>query len=74
MLLGAVALSACNPDRGGGKTGLVAKPVIYLYWEGVDGFESDKALDEEVNIEPQTLTSPERNGFVLVEWGGTEIK
>lgn len=37
-------------------------------------FMSYKALDEEVNIEPQILTSPERSGFVLVEWGGTEVK
>jgi hypothetical protein len=27
-------------------------------------------LDAPVNIAPQTLTAPARNGFTLVEWGG----
>ncbi|MBR0302565.1 MAG: hypothetical protein IJQ80_01820 [Clostridia bacterium] len=31
------------------------------------------ASDTEISIEPQTLTSPARDGFTLVEWGGTEI-
>ncbi len=32
-----------------------------------------KALDAPVKIEPQTFTCFERNGFTVVEWGGTEI-
>lgn len=37
-------------------------------------FMAWKPLDEPVEIEPQELTSPERKGFVAVEWGGTEVK
>lgn len=33
-----------------------------------------KALDEQIEIEPQVFVKPERKGFVLVEWGGREIK
>ncbi len=33
-----------------------------------------KALDEAVEIEAQTLETPERKGFTVVEWGGSEIK
>lgn len=36
---------------------------VFMVWEG---------LDAPVEIEPQELTAPERNGFVLVEWGGSE--
>jgi hypothetical protein len=36
---------------------------VFMVWEG---------LDAPVEIEPQVLTAPERNGFVLVEWGGSE--
>ena len=32
-----------------------------------------KALDEPIEIEPQVLPTYERKGFVLVEWGGTEL-
>lgn len=32
-----------------------------------------KALDEPIEIEPQVLPVYEREGFTLVEWGGTEI-
>lgn len=31
-------------------------------------------LDEEAETEPQQLETFERNGFTVVEWGGTEIK
>ena len=31
-------------------------------------------LDHEVNIPPQLLTAPERTGFTVVEWGGSEVK
>lgn len=31
-------------------------------------------LDNAVDIEPQQLETFERNGFTVVEWGGTEIK
>ena len=33
-----------------------------------------KGLDEYIEIQEQKLTTPERNGFTVVEWGGTEIK
>lgn len=32
-----------------------------------------KALDEYVEIKEQELTTPTRTGFVVVEWGGTEL-
>ena len=35
-------------------------------------FMAWQALEEPVDIEPQTLTAPERTGFTLVEWGGAE--
>ena len=38
---------------------------VFMAWKGVDEF---------VKIEPQTLTSPERNGFTVIEWGGSELK
>jgi len=37
-------------------------------------FMAWQPLTEPVEIEPQTLTAPERTGFVVVEWGGTEIQ
>lgn len=37
-------------------------------------FMSWKALEEPVEIKPQTLTAPERVGFTVVEWGGSEVK
>ena len=33
-----------------------------------------KGLEEPIEVEEQILVTPERNGFVAVEWGGTEIK
>lgn len=33
-----------------------------------------KGLDKPINVEEQQLETPERTGFVAVEWGGTEIK
>ena len=36
---------------------------VYLAWE---------ALEEPVDVEPQTLTAPVREGFTLVEWGGCQ--
>ena len=38
---------------------------VYMAW---------KALDTPVNIEPQELIAPERVGFTVVEWGGSEVK
>jgi hypothetical protein len=32
-----------------------------------------KALDEPIEVTPQELVTPERAGFVAVEWGATEI-
>ena len=31
-------------------------------------------LEEAVDIAPQELSAPERNGFTVVEWGGTKVK
>lgn len=33
-----------------------------------------KASEKAIEIEPQELTAPERKGFSVVEWGGTEVK
>ena len=33
-----------------------------------------KGLDKPIEIKEQQLTTPERKGFVAVEWGGSEIK
>ena len=33
-----------------------------------------KPLEEYIEIKEQDLITPERKGFVLVEWGGTKIK
>ena len=33
-----------------------------------------KAVDSYIDIPEQQLETPERNGFVVVEWGGTEVK
>ena len=33
-----------------------------------------KPLDNKINIKEQNLTKVERNGFTVVEWGGTLIK
>lgn len=37
-------------------------------------FMTWKALDAPVEITPQVLTTPERTGFTVVEWGGGEVK
>ena len=33
-----------------------------------------KPLNREIKVKEQTLITPERTGFVAVEWGGSEIK
>ena len=33
-----------------------------------------RALDSYIEVNEQKLETPERTGFVAVEWGGTEIK
>lgn len=33
-----------------------------------------KRLENPIQVEEQNLTTPNRDGFVAVEWGGTEIK
>ena len=33
-----------------------------------------KGLENPIDVEEQKLITPERTGFVAVEWGGTEIK
>ena len=37
---------------------------VFMAWKGLDG---------PVEVEPQTLTAPERTGFTAVEWGGAEL-
>ena len=37
-------------------------------------FMAYKPLDIPVDIEPQTFDTPQRTGFTVVEWGGSEIK
>ena len=37
---------------------------VFMAWQG---------LDEPVEVQPQSLTAPERIGFTAVEWGGTEV-
>lgn len=32
-----------------------------------------KGLKNPIKVQEQKLKTPERNGFVAVEWGGTEI-
>ncbi|MBR0082004.1 MAG: hypothetical protein IJP98_04610 [Clostridia bacterium] len=36
-------------------------------------FMAWKALDTPVAIEPQTIVTPERTGFTVVEWGGCKV-
>lgn len=38
---------------------------VFMAWYGTD---------EYTEIQPQTLNAPERTGFTVVEWGGTEIR
>lgn len=33
-------------------------------------FMDYKGLDKKINVEPQILSTPDRQGFVVVEWGG----
>ncbi len=33
-----------------------------------------KEVDKDYKVKEQKLETPERKGFVVVEWGGTEIK
>ena len=37
-------------------------------------FMAYKASDSHVEIPEQVLNAPERNGFTVIEWGGTEVK
>ncbi len=37
-------------------------------------FMAWKNSDEFIEIEPQELSAPERNGFTVIEWGGSELK
>ena len=37
-------------------------------------FMTYKPLDAPVQIQPQTLTAPERSGFTVIEWGGGLVK
>ena len=33
-----------------------------------------QASDSFVRLPAQTLTAPERTGFTVIEWGGTQLK
>lgn len=33
-----------------------------------------KGLDEKIEVQEQNLETPIREGYTVVEWGGTEIK
>ena len=37
---------------------------VFMAWKGLDAW---------MEVEPQTLTAPERTGFTVVEWGGAEL-
>ncbi|MGN1129683.1 MAG: hypothetical protein ACI4T6_12130 [Candidatus Flemingiibacterium sp.] len=37
-------------------------------------FMAFRPLETPVEIEPQELSSPERSGFTVVEWGGSEVR
>jgi len=37
-------------------------------------FMAWQASDEFVEMEAQELSAPERDGFTVIEWGGTEVK
>lgn len=37
-------------------------------------FMAWKAIDAPIEIEPQELAAPERKGFTVVEWGGSEVE
>ena len=37
-------------------------------------FMAWQASDEFVEMEAQELSAPEREGFTVIEWGGTEVK
>ena len=37
-------------------------------------FMAYKPLEKAVDIEAQEITTPARNGFTVVEWGGSEVK
>ncbi len=37
-------------------------------------FMTFKASDYMIRLLPQKLTTPERSGFTVIEWGGTEVQ
>ena len=37
-------------------------------------FMTWKRCEDQITLPEQVLTPPERKGFTVVEWGGTEIK
>ena len=38
---------------------------VFMAWQGTENY---------VNLEAQELTAPDRTGFTVVEWGGSEVK
>lgn len=43
---------------------------VWMVWEGADAEEAETLKEE---LMEQTLTTPERNGFTVVEWGGVPV-
>ena len=38
---------------------------VFMTWKAADSF---------VELAEQALTAPERSGFTVIEWGGTEVQ
>lgn len=38
---------------------------VFMAWKATDSF---------TQLKEQELTAPERTGFTVIEWGGTEVK
>ena len=38
---------------------------VFMTWQATENY---------VNLKEQILTAPQRSGFTVVEWGGTEIQ
>ena len=53
---------------------------VFMAWKPLDAlimlrvFIAWKPLDALIEIEPLELPAFARNGFIVVEWGGTELK
>ena len=38
---------------------------VFMTWKAADSF---------IELPDQELTAPERSGFTVIEWGGTEVQ